>query len=140
MSAALLYPVLVQIALTFALLFWMGSARVAALRRGDVKMRDIALGQRAWPERATQIANCFHNQLELPLLFFVLVALAIATRKADAWMAGLAWLFVALRLAHATVHTTSNRVTLRFQIYVAGALTLVLMWGLFALRVLADGA
>ena len=48
----ILLPVFVQVALTFALLFWMASARTRAVRRGETKIRDIALGQPAWPARA----------------------------------------------------------------------------------------
>ena len=39
-------------------------------------MRDIALGQPDWPERPTQFGNAFHNQFELPVLFYVLTILA----------------------------------------------------------------
>ena len=51
--------------LTFVLLFWQG---LAALRPcGAAKSpRDIALREPNWPQHATQIANAYHNQLELP--------------------------------------------------------------------------
>jgi hypothetical protein len=38
-----------------------------------------------------------------------------------------AWLFVALRILHSYVHCTSNRVMLRFQLYVAASLALWFM-------------
>jgi hypothetical protein len=133
---AVLLPVFVQLALTFALMFWMGGVRVAAISRGEVKIRDIALGQQAWPARATQIGNCYHNQLQLPVLFYVLAALALITRKADLLFVVLSWLFVALRLAHAYIHVTSNHVPTRFYWYLAGAIVLLLMWIIFAVRIL----
>jgi hypothetical protein len=133
---AILLPVFVQVALTFALMFWMGSVRVAAISRGQVKVRDMALGQPVWPERETQIANCYHNQFQLPVLFYVLVALALFTRKADLLFVALSWAFVLLRLAHAFVHVTSNRVPTRFRWFLAGALVLLLMWIVFAARIL----
>jgi hypothetical protein len=133
---AVLLPVFVQVALTFALLFWMGSARVAALKGGKVKIRDIALGQPAWPERETQIANCFHNQLQVPVLFYVLAALALITRKADLLFVVLSWLFVLLRLGHAWIHVSSNHVPTRFYWYLAGAVVLLAMWIVFAVQIL----
>ena len=133
---AVLLPVFVQVALTFALMFWMGSVRVASISRGETKIRDIALGQQAWPERPTQIANCYHNQFQLPVLFYVLVALALFTRKADLLFVVLAWLFVLLRLAHAYVHVTSNHVPTRFRWYLTGAVVLLLLWIVFAVRIL----
>ena len=67
----LLLPVFVQVGLTFFLMFWMGRCARAALNSGAVKPDDIALRQQRWPTRTTQVANCFHNQLELPFLFYV---------------------------------------------------------------------
>lgn len=133
---AVLLPVFVSVALTFFLLFWMGRRRVGALRSGQVKMADIALGQNAWPAASMQVARAFHNQLEVPMLFYVLVVLAIIAQKDDLLFVVMEWLWVATRLAHAFVHTTSNRVTLRFQLFAAGVGILLLMWIIFAGRVL----
>jgi hypothetical protein len=135
---AILAPVFVQVGLTFVLLFWMGRARVAALKAGEVRMRDIALAQRAWPERVTQIGNAFSNQFETPVLFYALVALALVTRKADLLFVAMSWLWVVARLAHAYVHATTNMVPRRFQVFVVGALILMLMWLIFAVRVLLE--
>jgi hypothetical protein len=133
---AILLPVFVQVALTFALMFWMGSVRVAAISRGQVKVRDMALGQPVWPERETQIANCYHNQFQLPVLYYVLVALALFTRKADLLFVVLSWAFVLLRWAHAFIHVTTNHVPTRFRWFLAGALVLLVMWIVFAVRIL----
>jgi hypothetical protein len=132
---AVLLPLFVEVALTFVLLFWMGGARFAAVRRGDVHPRDIALGQPNWPKRETQIGNAYHNQLELPVLFYVLTVLAIITRHADILFVVLAWLFVVLRLVHVTIHITSNRLVRRFAAFAAGAVVLALMWAIFILRI-----
>jgi hypothetical protein len=136
---AVLLPLLVQVALTFVLLFWAGRERVGAVKRGEVGVRDIALREASWPKRPTQIANAFHNQLELPLLFYVLTILALATRQADLLFVVLAWVFVVLRLAHSYVHVTSNYVAHRFAVFVAGVLVLLLMWAIFAVRILLLG-
>jgi hypothetical protein len=50
-TTLLLGPVFIQVALTFGLLYWLGPARVGAVKRGEVKVRDIALGQKVWPDR-----------------------------------------------------------------------------------------
>jgi hypothetical protein len=102
-------------------------------------MRDIALGERAWPPRVTQVANTFHNQFETPVLFYALVAFAMFTRQADLLFVLLSWLFVATRVAHAWVYTTSNHVFTRFRIFLAGTSVLMLMWAIFALRILVSG-
>ena len=134
---AVLLPVFVLIGLTFVLLFWTGRSRMGVLRAGDVKIRDIALGERNWPDQVTQVSNAYHNQLEVPVLFYVLVALALITRKADLVFVVLSWLFVVTRLVHAGIHVTSNRVPRRFMAFVAGVLILLVMWIIFALRIFA---
>jgi hypothetical protein len=109
---------------------------VAAVRRGEVHPRDIALRQSNWPKRETQIANAYQNQLELPVLFYVLTILAIITRHADLMFVVLAWVFVVLRLIHAYVHVTSNHVGRRFAVFAVSVLVLLAMWLIFAVRIL----
>ena len=132
---AVLAPLFVQIALTFALLIAMALQRGKALNSKQVHYRDIALRQPNWPERATQIANAFHNQLEIPLLFYVLTILVLFTRQADLLFVLLAWVFVALRLAQAYVHVTTNYVPHRGMLFGVSALVLLAMWIVFFLRI-----
>ncbi|OWJ57251.1 MAPEG family protein [Inquilinus limosus] len=136
---AILLPVFVQVALIFGLAVWLLRERAGALRRGEVRVGDIALGQPAWPARATQVGNSFNSQLQLPLLFFVLVILAMMTRKADLPFVVMSWLFVASRILHLAVHTGSNRLGPRFGAYAAGFVLLLAMWAVFALRILTAG-
>jgi hypothetical protein len=131
-----LAPVFVQIALTFLLNYWMGYLRVTTVTRGEVHTRDIALRQPNWPPRVTQIGNAYHNQLEQPMLFFVLVAFALITRKADFLFVVMSWLFVVLRLVHAYIFVTTNRVSRRFQVFLVASVVLFLMWIIFAARIL----
>src|SRR5262249_35846837 len=135
---AILAPLFVLVALTFALLMWMGLVRFAAVRRREVRVSDVALGQLNWPPRVQQISNCYHNQLQLPVLFYVLTILALFLRKADLLFVVMAWIFVLLRVVHAAIHVTSNRVFHRFQAFAAGAIVLLLMWIIFAVRVYAS--
>ncbi len=136
----LLLPVFVQVALTFGLLYRLGPARVGAIRRGEVKLKDIALGQKAWPTRITQLSNTYSSQFELPVLFYLLVGLALVTRKIDIWLVAGAWIFALSRLAHAYVYTTSNNVPARFRAFVVGAFMLTAMWAWLAGRILIEGA
>lgn len=131
-----LLPLFAQVALTFVLLIWMGSLRVAAVRRGEVHPRDIALREPNWPRRLLQVQYAFHNQLELPMLFYVLTILVWITRFADLLFVVLAWVFVLLRVAHAYVHVTDNNVPRRGLVFITGAIVLIVMWVIFALRLL----
>jgi hypothetical protein len=135
-AAAILLPVFVQVALTFALLCALGPKRFAAVRDRKVNLPDVALDHSNWPPDVVQIGNCFNNQFQLPVLFYVLVVLALFLHKADLLFVILSWVFVISRIVHAAIHTTSNDVGRRFAAYTVGALALLIMWAVFAIRIL----
>jgi hypothetical protein len=133
---SVLLPVFVLVGLTFFLLLWMAGARRGALVGGQTQIRDIALGQPNWPARATQIGNCFSNQFEMPLLFYILIAIALPLRHADLVIVMLSWVFVVCRFAHAGIFVTSNDLKARSLAWFAGVLVLFAMWLYFALKIL----
>jgi hypothetical protein len=115
-----LLPVFVLVGLAFALLFGMATARSRSLSGRET----------------TQIGNCFSDQFELPVLFYVLIALALPLRHADFIIVLLSWVFVVIRFAHAGIFVTSNNVEQRSLAWSAGGLVLFAMWLYFALKVL----
>ncbi|MBC7831122.1 MAG: MAPEG family protein [Hyphomicrobium sp.] len=136
----LLLPVFVQVGLTFFIMFWMGILRRRALSSGAVQPSDIALREPKWPTRALQVANNFQNQLELPMLFYVLVAFILITSTNSLIFVILAWVFVLARLVHAYIHTGSNELYSRSAAIGVAAIALVAMWVIFAIRILITGA
>jgi hypothetical protein len=125
---SILLPVFAEVALTFFLMIWMGRARFGAIRSGHVKVKDLASNWSNWPERPTQVAAAYHNQFQLPVLFYVLVLIAIITTQADFLFVVLSWLFVVMRVIHAYIHTGRNDLSLRFRAFLLGALILLIMW------------
>ena len=132
---AILYPLFALIALTFGIALRMGFLRVSAARRGDVKLEYFKLNRGELPDYVAKVANNFNNLLELPLLFYVLVALVYARGEVSGLMVALAWLFVLLRFAHSYVHITHNRVMARAKVFLAGAVTLMALWAVFFVQV-----
>jgi hypothetical protein len=130
-----LLPLFVQVALTLGLGIWLAHLRVGALQRREVRAGDIALREPNWPKRTLQVQNAYHNQYELPVLFYVLTILALMTRFADLLFVLLAWVFVVSRLLHAYVHVTTNNVRHRGPLFGAGAIVLTAMWLIFAIRI-----
>jgi hypothetical protein len=131
-----LLPLFVQVGLTFALLIGMVALRRQTLVSGETKIREIALGQPNWPVRATQVGNCYRNQFELPMLLYVLIALALPLRHADLFIVLMSWVFVITRFVHAGVFVTSNDLGRRSMAWLAGVLVLLMMWLYFALKML----
>jgi len=116
MSAQIvLLPVFVLVGLTFALLL-IGARRGSPA--GD-QTRDMAL-----------------SQSELPLLFYVLIALALPLRHADLVIVLLSWVFVVTCFAQVGVFAASIDARGRSMASLAGVLVLFAMWIYFALRIL----
>jgi hypothetical protein len=133
-------PVLAQILLPLLILPLMARARGRSMARRRQGMQDVALaGQNDWDEPAQKLAASFSNQFELPVLFYVVCAFALITRMVDAWMLGLAVLFVASRIVHAAIHIGPNIVRWRFAAFLFGVVMLTGMWALLAVRILAAG-
>ena len=131
-----LLPVFVLVGLAFALLMGMAVVRTRSLRSGETRFEDIALREPNWSARATQIANCFSNQLETPVLFYILIAVALPLRHADLVIVVLSWVFVITRFVHAGIFVTSNNVPQRGLAWFAGVVVLLVMWIYFMLRML----
>lgn len=133
---AVLLPVFVLVGLTFTLLMGMAVARTRSLRLGETRFEDIALREPNWSARPTQIANCFSNQFEIPVLFYILIALALPLRHADLVIVVLSWVFVITRFVHAGIFVTSNNVPQRGLAWFVGVVVLLVMWIYFALRMM----
>ena len=131
-----LLPLFVQIFLTFALLMGMAMSRGQAIKSGETKFKDIALRQPNWPTRAAQLGNCYANQFEVPVLFYVLIALVLPLRHADLIIVMLSWVFVVTRFVHAGIFVTSNDVRTRSLAWFAGVIVVFVMWLYFALKIL----
>lgn len=131
-----LLPVFVLVGLTFALLLGMAGTRGQAIKGGQTSYKNIALGKANWPVRVAQIGDCFSNQFELPVLFYILIALALPLRHADLFIVLMSWVFVVTRFLHAGIFVTSNNVQQRGLAWFSGALVLLAMWIYFALRIL----
>jgi len=138
-NGAMLGPLFAHVLLVLALVIVTGRGRVAAVRAGEVKLKDIALDGSMWPERLRKPANNYQNQFELPVLFYAVVTLVIATGLADGVSLFLAWAFVASRLVHSFIHLGTNNMVHRLFAFSASLAVLAAMWLWFALRLYVTG-
>lgn len=80
-----------------------------------------------------QAADNFRNLFEVPVLFYALVAVALAAHHTPTWLVFGAWLYVLLRVVHSVIHCTYNKVMHRLSAFLAGFALLVALWvALFA--------
>jgi hypothetical protein len=133
MKDAMFLPVIAMIAITFLAWLRLYQLRFAEMARRKIDPQSIALSAQKDAGLAdTRGADNFNNQFQLPVLFYLAVLVAHATGQGSGLFVQLAWAFVALRLVHAVVQWTYNRVVHRFAAYALGAIVLWTMWGLLA--------
>lgn len=129
----LIRPVIALVALTAIVALMMGVYRNVAVIRGAVPARYFrsftADPPAEWVERP---ARAYMNLLELPVLFYVVCLLMLATGRFDSIQVSLAWVFVIARYVHAFIHIVFNYVPLRFAAFLAGVVTLAVIWTRFA--------
>jgi hypothetical protein len=132
--AAALALVLLTVLVGLRLLY----TRVREMRRKRIHAQAVATSvQMAGRHEDVQAADNFRNLFEVPVLFYALVAIALATRVAPPWLVAGAWAFVALRALHSLIHCTYNRVMHRLAAFLAGFALLAGLWVAFFLHVQA---
>src|ERR1044072_5571015 len=133
----LLLPMLAHIGWVFLLYVWLTLAPMQAVRRGEVEFGSFARGEE--PHHVARITRNLANQFELPVIFYAMAVLLIATGKVTAIDVIAAWAFVAGRVIHTLVQTLTDNVPLRGQVFLinfAGAAVLVGHIALLALDAL----
>ncbi|ATA98125.1 MAPEG family protein [Sinorhizobium meliloti] len=121
------WPMVAHVALVFALYALLSTRRASLIRTGKIDA-SLFRENRDEPGESLIVRNSIANQFELPVLFHLCCVLLYLTEADNLLSLGLAWLFVALRYAHAFIHVTSNRLRYRKPLFMAGFLVLVAMW------------
>lgn len=136
----LFWPVLAQVVLTYVVLLIMGARRSRSLaeHRQGLDDPDVRLGKNKWNDSAHQASRNYNNLLENPVLFYVAAAFATLTGQATPLIVGLAWAYVAARVAHTVVHLGSNVINVRGTIFLVAAALLAVMWLTLAWRIAAQ--
>jgi hypothetical protein len=123
-------PALVMAGLTFIVWLRMYFARIGEMKRERVHPQSVATSaQMAARLKDTRAADNFRNLFELPVLFYMALVVAAITGQVTQLVLVLAWLFVALRILHSTIHCSYNKVMHRFYAYFAGGVVLWVLWG-----------
>jgi|ERR1044072_1765542 hypothetical protein len=131
---SLLWPMLAQIGWTFLLYGWLTVARQRAVKAGEVKYGDFARHDE--PHHVARIAYNLANQFELPVIFYAVVVLLIATNNVTAIDIIAAWVFVAGRVIHSLVQCLTDNVPLRGQVFLINVAGVVVLVGHVALLAL----
>jgi hypothetical protein len=137
-NPAMLHPLFALAAWTLLVLLLIPVARVRSARRREVGADDFKYGEsERVPGRVSIPNRNYMNLLELPMLFYVVGIVLYVTGGASSLAIGVAWTYVALRVAHSMIHLTYNHVIHRLAVFALSNVALVLLWVQAATHVLA---
>ncbi len=130
MNLQLIYPMAAMVLLTFIVLIAMFRSRVRAVKAGEANAgyyKTYQTGQE--PRETAALSRQFVNLFESPILFYAACLTGIVSGQTGTVMLVLAWVYVAMRVLHAYIHTGSNSLPPRIGVYFSSWLMILAMWG-----------
>ena len=123
----MLTPVLALVVWTLIIWIWMYATRIPAMQKAKVHPQSaIHPGSlSALPTGARVVADNYNHLHEQPTIFYALAIYSHLVGVGDALNIWLAWAYVGLRVLHSFMQIVAKKVVLRF--YVFSAATIVLM-------------
>jgi hypothetical protein len=130
MHSPILAPLVALVLWSFVMWAWLYATRIPAMVKNKVVYDPHRPAEEFHAQLPAQVrwkADNYNHLMEQPTLFYA-VTLALAFLGAGAGLnTALAWLYVGLRIAHSVVQATINVVALRFAIFMAASLVLLVM-------------
>lgn len=129
LDIAALGPVVALAAWTHVMALWMLFTRVPAIVASKMRLDpDAPSGAQmaSLPARVRWKADNYNNLMEQPTVFYA-VAIVLAWVSPGTSNLILAWVYVALRIAHSVWQATINHIPIRFAVFVASSMTLMVM-------------
>ena len=139
MPSPILAPVIVLVLWTLVMCVWLYATRIPALKKHNIVYDPHRPPEEFHAQLSAEVrwkADNYNNLLEQPTIFYA-VALTLAFFDAGSGLnAGLAWVYVSLRIAHSLVQALINKVMIRFALFAAASLVLLVMtiraaWNIF---------
>lgn len=110
--------------------------RVREMRQNRIHPQQIATSPLAAARfQSVQASDNYRNLFEMPVLFYALCALLLATGHASGFFAAGAWIYVLLRVVHSVIQCTYNKVMHRFAVFGTSFVVLLVLWVRFGLAV-----
>ena len=125
-------PAIALVLWSLVMLGWLAIARLPAMSKVGLNLNRL-VGSRGAnlegviPDRANWKSHNYTHLMEQPTIFYATVVILGVIGAGDGANLQLAWGYVGLRIAHSLVQALWNRVAVRFLLFCASTLTLVLL-------------
>lgn len=131
-NLAVLGPVIALAAWTMVMWLWMYATRIPAMGRAGIDSKNLVGSTPSSLDAVIEpkvqwVAHNYNHLHEAPTVFYA-VALTLAVMGAGGGLAAtVAWVYVGLRIAHSLVQAIVNRVIVRFALFAASTITLMVL-------------
>lgn len=138
MTQTILAPVMALVLWSLVMWAWLYVTRIPAMRKAKIRLDPTAPTStltQGLPPQVRWKADNYNHLMEQPTIFYATaLALAIAGSGGglNLW---LAWAYVGLRIAHSLVQALINVIVLRWVLFMAATLVLLVLAVRAALRV-----
>ena len=128
----ILKPVIVLAGWTMVMWLWMYITRLPAMTAAKIDSKTLVGGtgqtlDAVLPAKTQWIAHNYNHLHEAPTVFYAVALVLAMIGQGDGFNATIAWAYVGLRVVHSLVQVTSNRVIVRFAIFVLSSLALIML-------------
>ena len=129
MTSSLIPPVLALVAWTFVMWVWLYVTRIPAMRAARIDLEAVSRtgAKLDLPPEVSRVADNYNHLHEQPTIFYALALAAQLANAVDICAVVLAWTYVGLRVVHSLVQATRNVIMIRFVVFAAASLVLLLL-------------
>ena len=128
----ILKPVVVLAGWTMVMWLWMYITRLPAMTAAKIDSKTLVGGtgqtlDAVLPAKTQWIAHNYNHLHEAPTVFYAVALVLAMIGQGDGFNASIAWAYVGLRVVHSLVQVLSNRVIVRFGIFVLSSIALMML-------------
>jgi hypothetical protein len=125
-------PAIALVLWSLLMLAWLALTRLPAMSKAGIDLGSV-VGARGVnlegviPDKVNWKSHNYTHLMEQPTLFYATVIILGVTGAGDGTNLMLAWAYVGLRIAHSIVQAVWNRVSVRFALFSAATVALLLL-------------
>ena len=130
MHSPILAPLIALVLWSFVMWAWLYATRIPAVTKNKIVYDPRRPAEEFHAQLPAQVrwkADNYNNLMEQPTLFYAVTLTLAFVGDGASFNAALAWLYVGLRIAHSLVQALINVVMIRFAIFMAGSLILLVL-------------
>ena len=130
MHSPILAPLVALVLWSFVMWAWLYATRIPAIRRNKIALdphRPPGEFHAQLPAEVRWKADNYNHLMEQPTLFYAVVLTLAFVGAGTGLNAALAWVYVALRVAHSVVQATVNVILVRFAVFMVASVVLLVL-------------